>query len=148
MSTNHKRFAYERSKDCAADAAFAGVSVARLHGIGDPWERHHDFIAPTRRQSQRSEIRYRQRTFDSRDVTSAEWLPVLTLEATIADLFNAEFDLRHFRNVPFVTPHRGTNRYYPPSRNPYSVCGPSWVCVAAIALDCFSASWNSPARVP
>jgi len=95
LSTEPKRFAHERSKNLAGDVAFAGASAARLHGIGDLWDRHHDFIAPTRRQSQRAEIRYRQRRLDPRDVTVVEGLPALTLEATIADLFNAEADLRH-----------------------------------------------------
>ncbi len=95
MSTVPKRLAYERSKNLAGDVVFAGASAARLHGIGDLWDRHHDFIAPTRRQSQRAEIRYRQRRLDPRDVTLVEGLPALTLEATIADLFNAEADLRH-----------------------------------------------------
>lgn len=95
LSTVPKRLAYERSKDLAGDVVFAGASAARLHGIGDLWDRHHDFIAPTRRQSQRAEIRYRQRRLDPRDVTIVEGLPALTLEATIADLFNAGADLRH-----------------------------------------------------
>lgn len=99
LSTDPKRFGYERSRDRASDVVVAGVSAARLHGIGDLWERHHDFIAPTRRQSQRNEIRYRRRVLDPRDITIAEGLPVLTPEATIADLFDAEADLRHIGNA-------------------------------------------------
>lgn len=99
LSTDPKRSAYERSKDRAVDVVFAGASAARLHGIGDLWDRQHDFITPARRQSQRSEIRYRQRALDPRDVSSAEGLPALTMEATIADLFNAEADLRHIGNA-------------------------------------------------
>ena len=99
LSTVPKRLAYERSKNLAGDVVFAGASAARLHGIGDLWDRHHDFIAPTRRQSQRAEIRYRQRRLDPRDATIVEGLPVLTLEATIADLFNAEADLRHIADA-------------------------------------------------
>lgn len=95
LSTDPRNLAYERTKDSAGDVVFAGASAARLHGIGDLWDRHHDFIAPTRRQSQRAEIRYRQRVVDPRDVTVVEGLPALTPEATVADLFNAETDLRH-----------------------------------------------------
>lgn len=95
LSTDPKRLVYERTKNLAGDVVFAGPSAARLHSIGDLWDRHYDFIAPTRRQSQRSEIHYRQRALAPRDVTLADGLPALTLEATIADLFNAEADLRH-----------------------------------------------------
>ena len=99
LSTDPKRSAYERSKDRGVDVVFAGGSAARLHGIGDLWDRQHDFIAPTRRQSQRSEIRYRRRALDPRDVSSTEGLPALTMEATIADLFNTEANLRHIGNA-------------------------------------------------
>lgn len=95
LSTDPKRLAYERIKNLAGDVVFAGPSAARLHSIGDLRDRHYAFIAPTRRQSQRSEMRFRQRALDPRDVTLADGLPALTLEATIADLFNAEADLRH-----------------------------------------------------
>ena len=57
LSTGPKRLAFERSKNLSGDVVFAGASAARLHGIGGLWDRHHDFIAPTRRQSQRAEIR-------------------------------------------------------------------------------------------
>lgn len=99
LSTDPKRLAYERSKNLAGDAVFAGGSAARLHGIGDLWDRHHDFMASTRRQSQRAEIRYRQCRLDSRDVTIVEGLPTLTMEATVADLFNVEADLRHIADA-------------------------------------------------
>lgn len=99
LSTVPKQLAYERSKNPTGDVVFAGASAARLHGIGDLWDRRHDFIAPTRRQSQRAQIRYRQRALDPRDITIVEGLPTLTLEATIADLFNAEADLRHIADT-------------------------------------------------
>lgn len=99
LSTDPKRLGYERTKDVAHGVVFAGVSAARLHGIGDLWDRHHDFLAPTRRQSQRPEIRYRQRVLDARDLALVEGLPSLSLEATIADLFDAEADLRHIADA-------------------------------------------------
>ena len=46
-----------------------------------------------RRQSQRAEIRYRQRQLDSADVTIVNGLPVTTLERTVADLVEARTDL-------------------------------------------------------
>jgi len=99
LSTDPKRLSYDRSKDRANDVVFAGASAARLHDIGELWDRQHDFIAPTRRQSQRPGIHYRQRKLDPRDVTTVEGLPALSLEATIADLFNAEADLSHIGNA-------------------------------------------------
>lgn len=99
LSTDPKHPAYERTKGRAHGVAFAGASAARLHGIGDLPDRHHDFVAPTRRQSQRTEIRYRKRVLDPSDVTLVEGLPVLSLEATIADLFNVEADLRHIADA-------------------------------------------------
>jgi predicted transcriptional regulator of viral defense system len=93
LSTDPKRLAHER-RIAAPDAVlFAGASAARIHGIGDLWDDHFDFITPVRRQSQRSDVRYRKRTLDPRDVTSVDGLPVLTVEATIADLVAAVGDL-------------------------------------------------------
>ena len=53
-----------RIKDLANGVVVAGVSAADLHGIGDFRALRHDFVSPARRQSQRSAIRYRQRTLD------------------------------------------------------------------------------------
>lgn len=98
LSTDPKRLAYDRSKT-GTDVVFAAASSARLHGIGELWDSHHDFITRTRRQSQRSEIRYRQRDLAPDDVVTAQGLPALSLEATIADLFTADADLRHIGNA-------------------------------------------------
>jgi len=86
LSTEPQRLAYERNKDRTSGVVIAGASAARLHGIGDLWADRHDFVSPVRRQSQRREIRYRQRALDPRDVTLIEGLPTMTIERTIADL--------------------------------------------------------------
>lgn len=99
LSTDPKRMGHERSKDRESGVVFAGTSAARLHGIGDLWDRRYDFVSPTRRQSQRSEIRYRQRKLDPRDVTTVDGLPAMTIECTIADLFNAEADTSHIADA-------------------------------------------------
>ncbi|GAB3195270.1 hypothetical protein GCM10027062_01880 [Nocardioides hungaricus] len=75
-----------RIKDLANGVVVAGESAADLHGIGDFRALRHEFVSPARRQSQRSAIRYRQRTLDPGDVTLADGLPVMTMERTIADL--------------------------------------------------------------
>jgi hypothetical protein len=82
-----------RIKDGANDVVVAGESAADLHGIGDFRALRHEFVSPTRRQSQRSAIRYRQRTLDPRDVTLVEGLPVMTMERTIEDLIEEVGDL-------------------------------------------------------
>lgn len=99
LSTDPRRLAHERSKERENGVVFAGPSAARLHGIGDLWDRRYDFVCPTRRQSQRSEIRYRQRQLDPRDVTTVEGLPAMSIECTIADLFNAEADTSHIADA-------------------------------------------------
>ncbi len=99
LSTDPKVTGEARLKDRANGVVVAGASAARLHDIGDLWASRHDFVSPKRRQSQRVEIRHRQRALDPRDVTIVEGLPTLTLEATIADLFNAEADLRHIADA-------------------------------------------------
>lgn len=93
LSTEPKTVGEERIKDLANGVVVAGESAADLHGIGDFRALRHEFVSPTRRQSQRSAIRYRQRTLDPRDVTLVDALPVMTMERTIADLVEEVGDL-------------------------------------------------------
>lgn len=86
LSTEPDRLAEERMRDCASGVVVAATSAARLHGIGDLRASRHEFVSPVRRQTQREEIRYRQRTLDPRDVTIVEGMPTMTVERTIADL--------------------------------------------------------------
>jgi len=93
LSIEPERLAYERTKDGANGVIIAGESATRLHDIGDFWASRHDFVSPTRRQSQRQEIRFRQRTLDQLDITLVEGLPVMTRERTIVDLVEDLKDL-------------------------------------------------------
>jgi hypothetical protein len=93
LSTEPKRLGEVRIKDRANGVVIAGESATRLHRIGDFRALRHDFVSPARRQSQRREIRYRQRALDPRDVTIVEGLPVMTIERTIADLVEDLKDL-------------------------------------------------------
>lgn len=86
LSIDPERLAEDRVKDGADGVVLAGASAARLHGIGDLRAARHDFVSPVRRQTQRSQIRYRQRSLDPRDVTLVEGMPTMTVERTIADL--------------------------------------------------------------
>lgn len=93
LSTDPKTMGEARVRDLANGVVVAGESAADLHGIGDFSALRHEFVSPVRRQSQRSAIRYRQRTIDPCDVTLVEGLPVMTMERTIADLIEEVGDL-------------------------------------------------------
>lgn len=93
LSTDPRRSAAERLNDSAEGVVISGTSAARLHGIGDLPAERHEFTSPIRRQSQRREVRFRQRSLDPVDVTFARGLPVTTIERTIADLTESRTDL-------------------------------------------------------
>ncbi len=93
LSTEPKIMGEARIKDREDGVVAASASAARLHDIGDLWADRHEFVSPKRRQSQRTEIRYRQRTLDPRDVTLVDGLPAMTVERTIADLVDEIGDL-------------------------------------------------------
>ncbi|GAA3599651.1 type IV toxin-antitoxin system AbiEi family antitoxin domain-containing protein [Klugiella xanthotipulae] len=88
LSTEPQLLAEERLGDLVDGVVVASASAALLHGVGDLWANRHEFVAAQRRQTQRSEIRYRQRLLEDRDVTLVEGLPVMTLERTLADLLD------------------------------------------------------------
>lgn len=93
LSTEPKVMGETRLKNAARGVVVSGESAADLHGIGDFRALRHEFVSPTRRQSQRSAIRYRQRMLDPRDVTFVDGLPVMTMERTIPDLVEEVGDL-------------------------------------------------------
>lgn len=86
LSTEPKLRAEERIKAPASGVVVASASAALLHGVGDLWADRHEFVTPKRRQTQRAEIRYRQRQLEASDVTIVGGLPTMTLERTLADL--------------------------------------------------------------
>lgn len=93
LSTDPRVIAETRIQERPNGVVVAGASAARLHEIGDLWANRHDFVAPQRRQSQRTEIRYRQRVLAPHDVTLVHGLPTMTIERTIADLVDDVGDL-------------------------------------------------------
>ncbi|MBO0594861.1 type IV toxin-antitoxin system AbiEi family antitoxin domain-containing protein [Nesterenkonia sp. E16_7] len=93
LSTDPKVMGEQRIQNYAHGVVVAGTSAAHLHEVGDLWADHHEFVSPKRRQSQRREIRYRQRTLSPRDVTLAHGLPTMTVERTLADLVEEVGDL-------------------------------------------------------
>lgn len=93
LGTDPKIMGERRIQSSTNGVVVAGTSAARLHEIGDLWADRHEFVSPRRRQSQRAEIRYRQRALDPYDVTLAQGLPTMTVERTIADLVEEVGDL-------------------------------------------------------
>lgn len=93
LSTDPRKTGEERIQDSTHGVVVAGSSAARLHGIGDLWSDRHEFVSPTRRQTQRPQIHHRQRTLDPQDMTLVGGLPTMTPARTIADLLEQIGDL-------------------------------------------------------
>ena len=93
LATEPRRLALERLRDDRPGIVVSGESAARLHGIGDLRATRSEFTSPTRRQSQRLDVRYRTRNLPREDVTVREGLPTTTRERTIADLIEDRQDL-------------------------------------------------------
>lgn len=93
LATEPSHTVERRLRDLAGGVVVMGASAASLHGVGDLPADRHELSTPVRRQSQRSEVNYRQRWLVPGDVTIAHGLPVTTIERTIADLVEARTDL-------------------------------------------------------
>jgi predicted transcriptional regulator of viral defense system len=92
LSVDPKLTAEERLRRPVADAVVSGAAAAYLHGLGDLVPEPYEFTVPARRQTQRSEIRFRVRQLPEDSITLREGLPVTTVEQTIADLIEARTD--------------------------------------------------------
>ncbi len=86
LATEPAKLAYARLSERPGSAVVSGESAARLHGIGDLRAMKSEFTTPTRRQTQRADVRYRTRLLPEQDVTVREGLPTTTRERTVADL--------------------------------------------------------------
>jgi len=53
-----------------------------------------EFTTPTRKQTERADVRYRTRALPEQDITVREGLPATIWERTIADLVEDRHDLR------------------------------------------------------
>ncbi|PWC05137.1 type IV toxin-antitoxin system AbiEi family antitoxin domain-containing protein [Agromyces badenianii] len=92
LATEPAKLAYERLGERPGSAVVSGESAARLHGIGDLRAMKSEFTTPTRKQTQRADVRYRTRALPDQDVTVREGLPTTTRERTIADLVEDRHD--------------------------------------------------------
>ncbi|MFC6356745.1 type IV toxin-antitoxin system AbiEi family antitoxin domain-containing protein [Luethyella okanaganae] len=92
LATDPAKLAYERLGERPGSAVVSGESAARLHGIGDLRGMKSEFTTPTRKQTQRADVRYRTRALPEQDVTVRDGLPTTTRERTIADLVEDRHD--------------------------------------------------------
>ncbi|HXH35997.1 MAG TPA: type IV toxin-antitoxin system AbiEi family antitoxin domain-containing protein [Plantibacter sp.] len=93
LAIEPKKLAYERLNGQPRAAVVSGESASRLHAIGDLRGMTSEFTTATRKQTQRTDVRYRTRSLPEQDVTVRDGLPVTTRERTIADLVEDRQDL-------------------------------------------------------
>lgn len=93
LSTDPARWAGERLRDGAAGVVVSGGSAAAVHRIGDLRSGVHEFTVGGRKQSQRTDLRYRRRSLPDSSITIVRGLPVTTAGQTLADLVNEDVDL-------------------------------------------------------
>lgn len=99
LAVDPARLAYTRLSERPGSAVVSGESASRLHGIGDLRAMKSEFTTSARKQTQRSDIRYRTRVLPEQDITVRDGLPVTTRERTIADLVEYRQDLSIVGNV-------------------------------------------------
>lgn len=95
LASEPTRLAWDRLDEKPGTVVVSGESAASLHGIGNLRAMHNEFTSPSRKQTQRGDVRYRIRTLSSVDVTVRGGLPVTTPERTIADLVEQRTQLDH-----------------------------------------------------
>lgn len=93
LSSDPSRLASARLGDGPNGVVVSGPTAAWLYGVGDLRAEPYEFTTGKRRQSQRSELRYRVRVLEDAQVMIVHGLPVTTLERTIADMIEARIDL-------------------------------------------------------
>lgn len=93
LATEPASLAYERLSQRPESGVVSGESAARLHNMGDLRAMQSEFTTPTRKQTQRADVRYRTRVLPKQDITVREGLPTTTRERTIADLVEERNDL-------------------------------------------------------
>ncbi|MGO4957939.1 type IV toxin-antitoxin system AbiEi family antitoxin domain-containing protein [Luteococcus sp. Sow4_B9] len=93
LSTKPTALAYERLAHHRSEVVVSLASAANLLEIGDFRPTKVSFTTAARRQTQKTDIRYRSRKLPDSDITIAGGLPVTTVERTIADLVETDEDL-------------------------------------------------------
>lgn len=93
LAIEPRTFAWERLSSSSRAAVVSGESASRLHDIGELPAAVADFTLPSRKQTERRDVRYRVRALPSEDMTVVDGLPATTPERTIADLVEDRHDL-------------------------------------------------------
>lgn len=90
-----KEFAYDRLRKRPYDAVVAGRTAAAMHDIGDFYASPYTFAVSERKQTNRDDMRYLQRSIDDKDIVFIDDLPVTSVERTVADLVKSGEDPDH-----------------------------------------------------
>ncbi|MBH0129984.1 type IV toxin-antitoxin system AbiEi family antitoxin domain-containing protein [Salinibacterium sp. NK8237] len=93
LSLEPNRLAEDRIRDGVDGIVVSGNTAAALHGIGDFLPTPYVFTSSGRRQSQRPDIRFKQKNLAIDDVTLVVGIPTTGVERTIADLVRDKEDL-------------------------------------------------------
>ena len=93
LSLDPDRVAEDRVRDGAVGIVVSGNTAAALHGVGDLLPTPYVFTSPTRRQSQRPDIRFKRRPLAADQITLVAGIPTTGIERTIADLVQDKEDL-------------------------------------------------------
>lgn len=93
LSADPRRLAEERLRDGVRGTIVSGATAAWLHRMGDLRPEPFEFTTSHRRQTNRTELRYRRRALADERVTVVNGLPVTDVEQTLADLVEQRTDL-------------------------------------------------------
>jgi hypothetical protein len=93
LSLDPDRMAEARIRDGVDGMVVSGNTAAALHGIGELLPTPYVFTSAARRQSQRPEIRFKQRLLIPDQITLVAGIPTTGIERTIADLVQDKEDL-------------------------------------------------------
>ncbi|MEH6781272.1 MAG: type IV toxin-antitoxin system AbiEi family antitoxin domain-containing protein [Rhodoglobus sp.] len=93
LSLDPDRVAEDRVRDAETGIVVSGNTAAALHGVGDLLPTPYVFTSPTRRQSQRPDIRFKRRPLAADQITLVAGIPTTGIERTIADLVQDKEDL-------------------------------------------------------
>lgn len=95
MSVYPEESVYERMKKRPYDAVASGRTAAYLHGIGDFHPEPYAFDLRVRKQTSRTDVKYRVHSWDEADVAIASGIPATSIEATVIGLLRDGEDPDH-----------------------------------------------------
>jgi len=99
LALDPTRMAGDRLDDGPTGAVASHTSAADLYGFGDLDADHHEFTAPTRKQSRRPDLRLHLGSLRDDEITLIAGLPVTKPARIIVDLLTAGHDGEHVAGV-------------------------------------------------